>query len=430
MIHSFSYALKKTLSKNSAGAARHLTRTIKNQDTRFLPVLLGTDANCYGMARAFHEAYGITSLALGKYPLLETRHSRIVEVHTHPEFEKPAVFLDTLDKVASLYQGYYNHLILIACGDRYAELLSMHRDVLRARFIVPYVADDLRRRLENKADFYAMCEAHGLPHPKTVVLQKGMPIPPLPFDFPVALKANDSIEYVLLDFPGKKKSYQITNAEELAATVGRIYDAGYGGALIIQDFIPGGDENMFVLNSYSNAQGKVQMMCLGQNVLSDLTPAGIGNYNAVIQKGDSGLYDTYQTFLETVGFEGFSNVDVKLDPRDGQYKAFEINIRQGRSSYFATASGCNLASWLVRDQIEGINLSQPHRHHNPYLWLHVPKTLVLDYAPDVLMPEVRRLLNEKRVSNTLLYSADQNPLREWRINRFYRQQRARYEENR
>lgn len=402
---------------------------IINKDTRFLPVLLGTDANAYGMARSFHEAYGSKSLAFGKYPLLETRKSRIIDVHTRPDFEDPDVFVQVLEEAAATYSNSYDKLLLIACGDRYTELVCENRERLRKNFVVPYIENDLKLQLENKEDFYKICETHGLPYPATVVIHKDDHEHfDLPFDFPVAVKASDSIEYVLLDFPGKKKAYKADSEKELRTIISDIYGAGYKGSLIIQDFIPGDDADMYVLNSYSNACGKVQMMCLGHSILEDYTPAGIGNYNAIIQEGNDDIYAIYRRFLETIGFEGFSNFDLKYDARDGQYKVFEINIRQGRSSFFATASGANLATWLVRDAIEGKSLANPHLYDNPHLWVHVPKSLVLDYAPSRVLPQVRRLINEGKVTNTLLYQEDLTLYRRIMINRFYHQQWKRYRE--
>ena len=41
--------------------------------TSLMPVLLGGDMNCYSVARAFHEAYGVKSVAFGRYRMGETK---------------------------------------------------------------------------------------------------------------------------------------------------------------------------------------------------------------------------------------------------------------------------------------------------------------------------------------------------------------------
>lgn len=385
--------------------------TIMNNDRRFLPVILGTDANAYGMARAFHEAYKVKSLVLGTFPLWETRHSRIIEVHTWPDFDQTKPFFDRLNDVRNAYANMYQHLLLIPCGDHYSELCAIHREKLRALgFVCPTIENKLRLQLENKADFYRMCDQHGLPYPATAVIGARDDIAQidLPFDYPVAVKASDSIAYLALDFPGKKKGYKADNADELQRILKAVFDAGYKGQMIVQDFIPGDDHAMFVLNSYSNAQGKVQMMCLGHCVLEDYTPHGIGNYNAIIQEANRDIYHTYQAFLEGIGYEGFSNFDMKFDYRDQQYKVFEINIRQGRSSFFTTASGANLARYLVEDVVEGIHRNTPDYHDRPYLWLNVPPRLLKRYANPELQTTIQSLMHSNLLTRTLIYKADSN----------------------
>ena len=48
-------------------------------EKRIIPVLLGADLNAYGIARAFHEAFGVKSYAFGKYKLGTTAMSSIIK---------------------------------------------------------------------------------------------------------------------------------------------------------------------------------------------------------------------------------------------------------------------------------------------------------------------------------------------------------------
>ncbi len=52
-------------------------------------------------------------------------------------------------------------------------------------------------------------------------------------------------------------------APKLEQVIRDVYMSGYTDDLILQDRVPGNDEYMRVLTSYSDRNGKVRMMCRG-----------------------------------------------------------------------------------------------------------------------------------------------------------------------
>ena len=113
--------------------------------------------------------------------------------------------------------------------------------------------------------------------------------------------------------------------------------------------------------------------------------------------------------------------------RDGSYKLFEINPRQGRSSYFATASGKNLARYLVRDVVYGedrpIDIATLEDER---LWTMIPLSVIRTYVSDPSARErAERLIAAGRVSRSYWSEDDRSLLRyvSYRMNqRNYRRQ--------
>lgn len=346
----------------------------------FIPIILGTDINAYGVARSIHEAYGIKSYAYGRKALRFTANSKIVDVETAEDFGTDQGFMRKLKLVKERFKGENKKLLLISCSDGYTSLISKHKSQLEKDFYFNYIDYELQQQLENKKEFYRICEETGLDYPKTkIISQDNKEDLKLDFDFPIGLKPNDSIEYVDLHFEGKKKFYKIEDGAELKEVVDRIYAAGYKGDLIAQDFIPGDSSSMYVLNAYVNQAGDVKMMCLGKCLLDECLPYEIGNYNALLTMGDMDIYRQYENFLKKINYRGFANFDLKYDRRDGKYKVFEINIRQGRSSYYMTAGGCNFMKYPIEDLILEED-KPPHYHEECGLWLFVDPSVLKKYA--------------------------------------------------
>jgi D-aspartate ligase len=188
--------------------------------------------------------------------------------------------------------------------------------------------------------------------------------------------------------------------------LGDIYTAGYKDSMVIQDFIPGDDTYMRVLTCYSDMQGKVQRMALGHVLLEEHTPHGLGNHAVIINDYDETLMSSVKTFLEKIQFKGFSNFDIKYDTRDGVYKIFEINVRQGRSNFYVTGAGDNIAQVVVEDAVYGRPLAFKNTTEK-HLWLVVPFLVAIIYVRSKnLRFEMIGLVLKGKMVNPLWYTGD------------------------
>ena len=384
----------------------------------FIPLLFAGDINVYSVARAFHEAYGVVSVVYGKFPGGPCANSSIIDYRTCPQNEDGPTFLSNVTRFGEEHPD--KTVLVLGCGDSYVKLCARYKDAFPKNCLAPYIDLALMETLTNKEEFYALCDRYGIDRPATFIHRAELGHDfTLPFGPPYICKPANSVAYWEHPFPGNDKVFLLQTRAELEATLDRVYASGYPDSMIIQEYVPGDDSRMRVLTCYSNSRGQVKLMCLGHVLLEDHTPHGLGNHTVILTEDNPAVCEKFRTLLEGIGYVGFSNFDIKYDSRDGKYKAFEINCRQGRSNYYVTGCGQNIARWLVEDVLEGKEQEFTHRCA-PALWSVVPLRVAYRYTPRSYHPTMRQLVKAGQVTHSLRYKGDRGGLK--RTLRFWKGQ--------
>ena len=376
---------------------------------KITPVLLGADLNCYSVARAFHEAYGVRSYAFGKYSIGETEYSKIIIFQKVDDLASDDVLRETLLSFACEHRG--EELYLLGCTDEYQEAIIKNRDFLKRHYFFSCPSQELAEKLISKEAFYKMCEKHSLPYPKTKIFRFESDFSELyenslGFKYPIIIKPSSSIEYWRNPFEGMQKVYLAGTQADAKIIISDIYSSGYGDTLILQEYIPGGEDSMYVLTAYSDRNSKVRMMCMGHVLLGEHTPKGLGNHVAILTEYHEEIMEKLCSFLEEIGYKGFSNFDIKLDERDGSFRVFEINLRQGRSNYYVTASGENIARLIVNDRHSSFE-NEKNICRGEFFWHTVPKKIIYSYISDKNTEQkVKELVSSGKSMSTLFYPHD------------------------
>lgn len=376
----------------------------------FIPIIVGTDMNAYNMAISFHEQYGIKPILVGKEPLSFTTLSSITEtIELNPNLPDKQVFVSFLKEIAEKYAQSGKKMLLIGTNDLYVRMIIENADALKSHYVFNYISEELMNNLLVKSNFYKLCAEHGIDTPATYYYSCKDDQPFMEeVMFPVIIKPSNGVMYYKNPFPGMQKVYKVDSYEEIHKVIETIKASGYQEELIIQDFIPGDDTYMWDSVFYMNSHGKAELITFAQVVLQEHTVTAIGNYTALITRYNEEMMMKLKGFLEAVNYVGYANFDLKYDERDGKFKVFEVNIRQGRSSYYITSCGHNMAKYFVDDLVYGEQKPLTLLNEK-FLFTVVPKIVLKKFVnnPEVLR-DVKELLRSGKYGNPLFYKKDRH----------------------
>ncbi|MEJ5912910.1 carboxylate--amine ligase [Pseudokineococcus sp. 1T1Z-3] len=398
------------------------------------PVVLGGDIGAYSLARAAHEAYGVRSTLVSAVAAGPVAHSRAVEHVAQEGMKDPQVAVAALRRVADDHEARGSGpLLLLGSTDGDVRLLVEHREQLEDRFLLPYVGRELLDRMTAKESFGAVCAELGIPTPRTVVVdvQKearaaggpGVDVgrtvdggPPI--TFPAIAKTASTVAYATVSFPGKLKVFTVRDQAELDDLMDVLARAGYDGSFLVQDLVPGDDAGMRVLTCYCDTGSRVRFAAHGHVLLEEHTPGTLGNPAAILTgAGPEAAEATEQAtrLLEHVGWTGYANFDLKMDPRTGRAVFFELNPRLGRTNHYVTAAGQNPLELYVRELVQGLDPlppGAPALAAEERLFTVLPPQLLLRYVGDPELRErVRGLVKAGHVADPLRYGPDRDPRR-------------------
>ena len=372
---------------------------------KFLPILLGSDENAYSCARLFYDEYKIKPLLLCSRALPPTSSSRILVRRVIKDFDTPSVFKSVMKEVLSELKAKAEKLIVIPCSDYYTDLSVKNRELILSYTVSPILSEELYKKLCDKRAFYSLCREKGLPFPETVIqsAEQLLCAPVLPFDFPVVIKPenSNSFSYLHLDIENKKKVYFCNNGEELKTVARNFFSAGYTAPLILQRYING--DRALTVNAYCGKDGRVRLIGAARPILEYTAPTLIGNYAALKTVKERDICDKIVAFLEEIGYVGLVNLDLKYDEYSDRYLFFELNPRQGRSSYYIHTAGEGLIKTLCDDVIFEKGYSGVRYAEGEGVWRNIPDFLLKSLAPS--------LPKSIRTDSAISYSYDFSPMR-------------------
>ena len=235
--------------------------------------------------------------------------------------------------------------ILIPTTDAATIFVADHAAALTEWYIFPAQSGTIVQSLCNKKQMHDFARKSNIATPETFRPQSRTDLIEClrSLNFPVMIKAVDG----QLRKHNYKTKWIIRTRRDLFVLYDRLGDTRLGD-LIVQEFIPGGDNSVWMFNGYFNQRSECLVSFTGRKlrqcpVYTGVTSLGVCQKNDVVEGAAKKL-------MKAVGYQGTVDMDFRYDARDGQYKLLDVNPRIGSTfRLFVSEDGMDVARALYLD---------------------------------------------------------------------------------
>jgi D-aspartate ligase len=236
--------------------------------------------------------------------------------------------------------------ILLAGTDEWAVFIAEHGEQLQTHFRFPRMSADLVAALASKEGLYRLASQHDVPTPRigkpgnaddAAALAKTL-------QYPVMLKP-------VVSRPDVTYKAVAENAESLLRSYHRMEEAPDAPNVMLQEYIPGLDEDVWMFNGYFDGHSHCLMGFTGQKLRQQ--PPHMGHCSLGVCHQNPTVISTTLRFLKSVGYRGIVDIGYRFDHRDGQYKILDVNPRLGGAfRLFVDANGLDVVRAFYLDLTE------------------------------------------------------------------------------
>lgn len=234
---------------------------------------------------------------------------------------------------------------IIPTHDPPVNAIGRHRDELADRYLYPFPGPETLKRVQSKREQLERAVTSDVDVPETAH----------PRSREEALADGDRIGYPLLVKPSnpdgfRRRFHRQAIRCESPTELERAFVDAEPFEPMVQELIPGGDDELYTVGSYIAADGAVLGLFSGRKLRQ--SPPGVGTCRVGEAVWVQETVDAALRLLRAFEFNGVSQVEFKRDPRDGRFKLMEVNPRLWLWHGLAAALGVDFARIAYLDLLD------------------------------------------------------------------------------